>query len=452
MKHQYPTARSLRLLCTVGLLLGLVAASAAAQRAPHRVDEKLQRRITPIVEVARDASPTVVYIKTEAVQAEQDFFGRMFARKVEGSGSGVVIHKDGFIITNYHVIRGARTITVQFDRQYDEQRYTAEVKSFVPEEDLALLKINGSREFPAIAMGTSSDLMPGEPVVAIGNPYGQTYTVSTGIISGLHRNIQIPQERLVFDDLIQTDAGINPGNSGGPLLNINGELIGINNAMNSQAENIGFAIPVDRVRKVLEEQLLAPDSSETWLGFDVKFGDHAQVKSVVPGSPANMAGLQPGDCIVSIGGKQVAKPDEYAFARAAVSAQKAVEIVVERDGDKQQVKVEPWNRHEGLIYERIGVRVKDVEGRSGRWIEVQEVRAGSPAAKLGLKGGDVVESARPMVGVRPRAWRLDTRESLSRLVMPLERGTRVEFDVYRDNDGDERLTDADLLRGTLTLD
>ena len=444
---------SQQVLRSLSLLVALACmASIFAQGSERSVDVKLQRRVTPIVEVARDASPTVVYIKTEAVQAEQDFFGRMFSRKVEGSGSGVVIHKDGFIITNYHVIRGARTITVQFDKQYDERKYTAEVKSFVPEEDLALLRITGTRDFPAIPMGTSSDLMPGETVVAIGNPYGQTYTVSTGIISGLHRNIQIPQENLEFDDLIQTDAGINPGNSGGPLLNINGELIGINNAMNSVAENIGFAIPVDRVRKVLEEQLLAPDSADTWLGFEVKFADHAQVKSVVPGSPASIAGLQPGDCILTIGGKTVGKPDEYAFARAAVSAMKDVEILVERDGDKRRVVVAPWNRHEGQLYERLGLRAKDVEGRNGRWLEVVEVRAGSPAAKLGLKNGDVIESARPMIGVRPRAWRLDTRESLSRLVTPLERGTRVELDVYRDSDGDKRLTDSDLLRGTLTLD
>ena len=251
---------------------------------------------------------------------------------------------------------------------------------------------------------------------------------------------------------IQTDAALNPGNSGGPLLNINGELIGINNAMNSVAENIGFAIPVDRVRKVLEEQLLAPDSADTWLGFEVKFADHAQVKSVVPGSPASIAGLQPGDCILTIGGKTVGKPDDYAFARAAVSAMKDVEIQVERDGDKRRVVVAPWNRHEGQLYERLGLRAKDVEGRNGSWLEVVEVRAGSPAAKLGLKNGDVIESARPMIGVRPRAWRLDTRESLSRLVTPLERGTRVELDVYRDSDGDKRLTDSDLLRGTLTLD
>lgn len=126
--------------------------------------------------------------------------------------------------------------------------------------------------------------------------------------------------------------------------------------------------------------------------------------------------------------------------------------MVERDGGKRQLKIEPWNRVDGQLYERIGVRLRDVEGRSNRWIEVREVRGGSPAAKLGLKAGDVLETARPLVGVRPRAWRLDDKESLARLVGPLDRGTRVELDVYRDADLDKRLTDADLLRGTLTLD
>jgi len=355
-----------------------------------------QRRLTPVVEVVRSEGKSVVSISaTQRVTQSSSLFD-VFAlpREVQRAsiGSGSVIHRSGYVLTNAHVVALATELNVTLA---SGQELPAHVVAALPDDDIAILKVDlpAGLTLPAVRLGTSSDVLVGETVVAIGNPYGQTYTVSTGIISGLHRNIQIPQENLEFDDLIQTDAGINPGNSGGPLLNINGELIGINNAMNSVAENIGFAIPVDRVRKVLEEQLLAPESSDTWLGFEVKFSDHAQVKSVVPGSPANIAGLQPGDCIVSIGGKGVAKPDEYAFARAAVSAQKEVEIVVERDGGKRQLKVEPWNRVDGQLYERIGVRLRDVEGRSNRWIEVREVRGGSPAAKLGLKAGDVVRHA-----------------------------------------------------------
>src|SRR5258706_5681965 len=275
-------------------MLNLLAAAVLvqAQGTPLTAEEKYRRRVTPVVQVVEAASPAVVYIQTEQYQDVQDWWGRVFSRKVGvGAGSGVVIMKEGFIITNSHVVEGATNITVSFDKRFDENEYKAEVISAVQQEDLALLRIRGERDFPTIPMGTSSDLMIGEPVIAIGNPYGQTHTVSEGIISGLHRNVDIPSNRLHFDDLIQTDASINFGNSGGPVLNINGELIGINSAMNAQAQNIGFALPVDRVKAVLEEELMP-----TWLGFDVEPGDHLKVQNVVAGGPAAPAGLKQGDC------------------------------------------------------------------------------------------------------------------------------------------------------------
>ena len=203
-------------------------------------DEMRKRRITPTVTVVQAASPAVVYIQTGATRPVRDIFGRIFSKEYGGAGSGVVIRKEGFIITNYHVVRNADRITVNFDKAFDETDYKATVVSFVEDEDLALLKIQGTRAFPTIPLGRSNDLMAGETVVAIGNPYGQTITVTQGIISGLHRNVPIPQENgrvLEFPDLIQTDASINPGNSGGPLLNLNGELIGINTAMNIQTQD-----------------------------------------------------------------------------------------------------------------------------------------------------------------------------------------------------------------------
>ena len=252
-------------------------------------DEMRKRRITPTVTVVQAASPAVVYIQTGATRPVRDIFGRIFSKEYGGAGSGVVIRKEGFIITNYHVVRNADRITVNFDKAFDETDYKATVVSFVEDEDLALLKIQGTRAFPTIPLGRSNDLMAGETVVAIGNPYGQTITVTQGIISGLHRNVPIPQENgrvLEFPDLIQTDASINPGNSGGPLLNLNGELIGINTAMNIQAQNIGWAIPVDRVRSVLENQLLSPETAPAWLGFEIEPGDHLCIAKVIPGSPA----------------------------------------------------------------------------------------------------------------------------------------------------------------------
>ena len=198
----------------------------------------------------------MVYVETEMVQNIRTIFG--FQRRVmSGSGSGVVIHPSGFIVTNYHVVEGAQQITVSFD---GIPMVPARMMSAVREEDLALLKIEpvdngsatelpdwdgdgiadlrpaGERSFPTVRMGTSSDLMPGERVVAIGNPHGQTYTVSTGIISGLYREVPVPGRQLHFRGLIQTDASINRGNSGGPLLNIHGELI-INTVMNTVPRN-----------------------------------------------------------------------------------------------------------------------------------------------------------------------------------------------------------------------
>ena len=238
-------------------------------------EEKLKRRITPIVQVAESASPAVVYIATDK-QVNVRAGYALYEQHISGAGSGVVILKEGFIITNYHVIKDAQKIAVYFNSQLDEPPYPADVVSFVPQEDLALIKIRCDHDCPTIPLGTSADLMPGETVIAIGNPVGQTHTVSQGIISGLHRNVQIPELRLQFSDLIQTDASINFGNSGGPLLNINGEMIGLNSAINVNAQNIGFAIPVDRINRVLQDQLLSPDTAAAWLGgYPVRLAEKA---------------------------------------------------------------------------------------------------------------------------------------------------------------------------------
>jgi serine protease Do len=429
----------------------VLAGTLLPARASADGDDRISR-VTPIVAVARDASPAVVYIQTGGQKAVGvDWFGRLVTQRFSGSGSGVVIHKEGFIITNFHVVRDAGQITVTFDKAHDESVYPAQLVSYVESEDLALLKIEGSKAFPTIPLGTSADLMLGETVIAIGNPYGQTHTVSQGIISGLHRNVQIEADRLAFEDLIQTDASINPGNSGGPLLNVHGELIGINTAMNVQAQNIGFALPVDRVKQVLEEQLLAPQSASAWLGFDVEPQDgHLTVREVVPGSPAAQAGLRPGDCLVALGGQTLATHDEYRLARIGIAPSRGVEVRVERDGATRGVKLVPWEKVDGILYSQLGLRVR-TQSPAGN-VLVTEVRPGGPAAALGLQPGDVLDAVRPLIGPRPRSYSLDSRESFARLVQQLEPGTRLELAVYRDADGDGRLTRADEHRGTLTVE
>lgn len=434
--------------------LFLFAAAAAVAAPVSAQDVQRQSRVTPIVQVARDASPAVVYIQTGGEKAVgMNIWGRLITQQFTGSGAGVVIHKEGFLITNYHVVKDAAQITVSFDRKKDPETYRAQLVSFVEEEDLALLKIDGDEDFPTIPLGTSSDLMLGETVIAIGNPYGQTHTVTQGIISGLHRNVQIPAARLTFDDLIQTDAGINPGNSGGPLLNVLGELIGINSAMNVQAQNIGFAIPIDRVKQVLEEQLLAPQSASAWLGFEVDPEDqHIQVRGVVPGSPAYTAGLREGDCIVALGGQNVGSQEDYRLARIGLAPSREVEVRVERAGESRRVLLAPWEKVDGLLYQHLGLRVRNREGWGEGGVVVRELRPEGPAAKLGLRVGDVLDAVRVQAGPRSQSWRIDSRETFARLVQQLAPGTAIEVAIYRDVDGDKMLTRNDEHRGTLVVE
>ena len=168
------------------------------------------------------------------------------AHRVNGMGTGVVIDPRGYILTNYHVVEGVREIQVTLS---DESRFVATLVARDLETDLAVIKIAAPDKLPVITAGTSSDLMAGESVIAVGNAYGYENTVTRGIISALHRAVQVSDAQY-YDDLIQTDASINPGNSGGPLLNIDGEMIGINVAVRAGAQGIGFAIPVDKVMNV----------------------------------------------------------------------------------------------------------------------------------------------------------------------------------------------------------
>ena len=437
----------LSLLCLIAPFQSLKPASDS--------DEMRQRRITPIVRVFQAASPAVVFIQTQGTtDPRRDIFGRIFSQRVSGAGSGVVIRKEGFIITNYHVVRNADKITVNFDKEFDDADYRATLVSYVEEEDLALLKIQGDRSFPTIPLGRSGDLMAGETVVAIGNPYGQTVTVTQGIISGLHRNVPVPQgdgRVLEFPDLIQTDAAINSGNSGGPLLNINGELIGINTAMNVQAQNIGFAIPVDRVRSVLENQLLSPETAPAWLGFEIEPGDHLCVARVVPGSPAAKAGMKPGDCIVSVAGEKVVNQDEYRAARVGLAPWSGTELQIERRGQKQRIELEPWDRDVGFLYEHVGLQVETRPSRQGAWLYVTGIRPESPAAGVGLEPGDLIDALRPQL----RGWRnmaVETREQLANLLSSLPEGTQVDIEILRDLDKDALYSPrGERLRGTIAL-
>jgi len=407
-------------------------------------EERFARRVTPEHLVALKARPAVVYIETDTMVEQRDFWGRLISRRSMpyGSGSGAVIRPEGFIVTNYHVVANAQKITVHFDKSLDPKSYEAEVVSFEQEEDLALLKIRGPAgvEFPTVHLGTSSDLMIGERVIAIGNPYGHTHTVSVGIISGLHRDVTIQDQNqrttLHFDDLIQTDASINIGNSGGPLLNINGELIGINNAVNARAENIGFAIPVDRVKTVLERQLVSPDRYRAWLGFHVSEDDELVVRQISRGGPAEAAGMRVGDRVVELDGQAVAQLGEYQLARIAISPERPVEVLVRRPGETfESLRMRPWDSADGLVWEHLGVRVDlAVTGRRSSLV-VSEVAEDGPAHEIGLQPGDVLEMVRERREGRAPGERLERRHELALAVARVEPGTALETYIRRDGKG-----------------
>ncbi len=443
-------------------------------------DLKSISRITPVVRVYQAVSPAVVYIQTQTrVQSRNSFnllgMGSNTHMRA-GSGTGVVIHEDGIVVTNYHVVRGADPTHLTVSFVNDPTLYLAELLSSSKTEDLALLRIRGAMngsnpvniqssfdgnlkrasvptgprtKFPTVTMGTSSDLMPGERVIAIGNPHGQTYTVSEGIISGLHRDVQVGgQFRQKFEGLIQTDASINLGNSGGPLLNVHGEMIGINTVMNTAAENIGFAIPVDRIREVLTNHLF-PNAQSAWLGFDFEPGTDFRVAKVWQGSPAALAGICPGDKIISVGGMELADESSLLNVRPHTN----IEILTETEPDKRIAKqLTPWNRVEGIIWEDYGVTTKMVQGTRFDYVIVDQIRAGGPADELGLQKGDWLRAAGFQVENQGRrSIEFRNHKDLVRLSGALTNGGELDLEIYRDLDDDGKFTRNEQHRGPLVI-
>lgn len=276
-------------------------------------------RRTPIVEAYETTHKAVVNISGErtvrSIWPEFDWPDMFdlgaprFRRPVQVKvlGSGFVAHEDGYIITNAHVIEGAKNIKVAFS---DGQEFLATVVSADQSRDLAFLTIETKDKLPFIHLGRSNDLMIGETVIAIGNPYGYSNTVTSGVVSATGRDIEV-SEGFWLRGLIQTDAPINPGNSGGPLLNINGELIGINTAIKPDAQGIGFAIPVDTLASSLTQMLMPEKLRRAQLGLIMSrmktVGEFTglEVESVVKESPADKNGISAGDIILEIDGKKL---------------------------------------------------------------------------------------------------------------------------------------------------
>ena len=230
--------------------------------------EELARRRSFAVEAVQSAAPAVVSITTEI--PNQSTFSWFYGEQTSSAdGSGVVVEDSGIVLTNAHVVERAVHIEAHL---LNGDRYSARLIGMAQELDLAVLQLEAplKTDFPTVDIGMSSDLMLGESVIAIGNPLGLGLTVTTGVISATSRVLET--ERRIYQDFLQTDASINPGNSGGPLLDINARLIGINTAIRADAQNIGFAIPVDRAIKVAQDLLTYGEVKIPWLGVDLVDG------------------------------------------------------------------------------------------------------------------------------------------------------------------------------------
>jgi len=315
-----------------------------------------------IADVVASSSPAVVKISTIKVSSGEtsdpffsdpffrQFFGMPFIQKQqeEGLGSGFIISKDGYILTNEHVIDGASSISVTvtgFDKELG-----AKVVGSDYDLDLALLKISANSDLPFLNLGNSDQVRVGNWVIAIGNPYGLDHTVTTGVISAKGRPVSVGDRQ--YENLLQTDASINPGNSGGPLLNLQGEVIGINTAINAQAQGIGFAIPTSTVQRVLEDLKNSGNNVRPWVGVQVRPVDEetarylglaeakgAVVIGVVSGSPAQKAGLRQWDVIVEFNGVKVNNADELVAAIKSSQVGSKIKVLVVRNRQLYPVNV-----------------------------------------------------------------------------------------------------------------
>jgi serine protease Do len=375
--------------------------------------EASQRR-SPVVMAVEKISPAVVNISTVVQERVspffpfggddffKDFFPEFFSREYPRTslGSGVIVDgKNGYIVTNHHVVARASEIKVITS---DQKEYMGRSLGSDPRSDLAVIKIDAKGNLPEARLGDSDDLMIGETVIAIGNPFGLTHTVTTA----LDRSVRA--EDRVYRHFIQTDASINPGNSGGPLLNIDGDVIGINTAIYQKAQGIGFAIPINKAKRIVKELLRAGEVRPPWIGLELQeltgalrehFGvpDERRgvlVSDVYGESPAARAGFKRGDVILSLDGFPVFSPEEFHQILGEYTMTEPLAFKILRKGKEISLPVEaasfPMDLAPEVFYRRLGIKVADQDRKSRAGIVIEAVKTDSEAGRIGLKAGDVI--------------------------------------------------------------
>ena len=372
-------------------------------------------RMTPVVRTVQDVAPAVVNIHTaRIVEQEVNPFGNLFDDRIfrhffgdqdltrrfeqRSLGSGVIIDgRKNLVLTNAHVIEGASTIRI---RLLDGRQYDGDLVGSDPDFDLAVLHLKDARDLPQVAMGDSSDMMIGETVIAIGNPFGFGNTVTTGVVSAMGRTVETKQG--TFTDFIQTDAAINPGNSGGPLMNLAGELVGINTAIYAEAQGIGFAIPINKAKRVVEELVSLGRVQAAWLGLEGQDVDEriagylglAEARGMVVTQlhepVVEKAGIRPGDVILAVDRVDVEDRNHYLriLRNFTVGQEATLDVAGQGGSRKVVVRLQPFTDDKALdmAEKRWGMQLQV----RGRGLVVAGVRSGSPAQKLGLRPGDAL--------------------------------------------------------------
>ncbi len=422
---------------SIGLALCVFVAASSAS----------ELRQTPIVRAANSAAPAVVNIHGhKTVDGPNESGEYEGPRRVNGMGTGVVIDERGYIVTNHHVIEGVRRIQVTLA---DRRTYTARLIARDPQTDLAIIRVNPNKPLPLINIGRSDDLMPGEPVIAVGNAYGYHHSVTQGIISALDRTVEVTDSQKYFD-LIQTDASINPGNSGGPLINIDGKMVGINVAVRVGAQGIGFAIPVDKVMEVAARLMRVEQTSGTWHGIHGETliqGERRifKVQHVREGSPAAEAGIRGGDYLGQIGKTRIERALDIERALMGLDPGQSVSVRklgAKSDTERVTMKIAsapngkrrtPGNRVERDAWDILGLRVakvgpEELAGSDETYnggLRVLAVRTGSPASSNGIRSGDI------LVGMH--IWETISMENLDYIMnkAKLDNPNAVKFFVVR---------------------
>lgn len=472
-------ARLVPLVFVFFLLFGLVV-SPATLFALSSNTQPLASNI--FVEIAKKQNPAVVNVSTKAKTEPttlqrnfpiprpgpgqdrspdpfRDFYDRFFGERPNqqpkrGMGSGFVIDKEGHILTNYHVIEAADEIVVTLEDNGKEKEYDATLIGSDSKTDIALIKINretgNNKDFSFLKLGSSENLEVGEWVVAIGNPFGLSHTVTVGVVSALGRSIGAGP----YDEFIQTDASINPGNSGGPLINIEGEVIGINTAIISGNTGgnvgIGFAIPINIAKGILKDLKERGSVTRGWLGvmiqkitpelqksFGLSQSEGALVGDVIPDGPAAKAGIKRGDVITRFNNQAVKDMEDLPKIVASTTPGLVVDVDVIRDSSKKtlHVTIEVLKDSQETVLAKkddpLGLQVQDITEELAKGLQLQDmdgvlvsdVAAGKAASEAGVRRGDVISEMNRSV--------VKNTEDYHNLLASVDKGSSVLFLVKR---------------------